>query len=209
MRDSFDARLERTTPQARLHLRVTGPDRPNLIAEATTYLEKYRLLIETISFNLLLPAEHRYVMEIVARGTLDDIQATRLLSDSGELLPQPMMPDRSFHWPSVNMLHLAMNTPDAIGLTAQVARLVGQPRDTHGRDICPCGSFVHLMGILHNSGGPQGGTPYFALRANIAAESPEIRDDIAAQLLAWAKETDRDRDVWTCSLDRPDAYRGQ
>jgi len=203
MRDSFDARLERTTPHPRLHLRITGPDRPNLIAEATAYLEKYRLLLETITFNLLLPSEHRYVMEIVARGELDDIQETRLLSDSSEFLPRPMMPDRSFHWPSVNMLHLAMNTPDAIGLTAQVARLVGQPRETHGHDVCPCGSFVHLMGILHNSGGPGGGTAYFALRANIAAQTPEIRDEIAAHIEAWAKKNERDRDVWTRSLDRP------
>jgi hypothetical protein len=208
MRDSFNARLDRTTPQPRLHLRVTGPDRPNLIAEATAHLEEHRLLVEAITFNLLLPSEHRYVMEIVARGELDDIQETRLLIDAKELLPQPMLPDRSFHWPSVNMLHLAFDTPDAIGLIAQVARLVGQPRETHGRDICPCGSFVHLMGILHDSGGPQGGTGYFALRANIAAETPEIRDDIAAHLLAWAKETERDRDVWTCSLDRPGPSRG-
>lgn len=209
MRDSFEARLDQTGPQPRLHVRVTGPDRPNLISEATTHLEKHNLLIETITFNLLLPSEHRYLMEIVARGELDDIHDTRMLIDAKELLPQPPVADRSFHWPSANMLHLAMDTPDAVGLTAKVARIVGKARETNGADICPSGSFVHLMGILHESGGPQGGTAYFALRANIAAQAPEIRDDIAAHLEAWAKDNDRDRDVWTCSLDRPGALRPQ
>jgi hypothetical protein len=203
MRDGFRARVDQTGPQPRLHLRITGPDRPNLIAEAATRLEEHRLLIETITFNLLLPGEHRYVMEIVARGSLEEIQATRLLVDSNELLPHPTLADRTFHWPSACMLHLAMDTPDEVGLTAKVARIVGKPRDTHGRDICPSGSFVHLMGILHNSGGPQGGTAHFVLRANIAAQTPEIRDEIAAHLQAWAKDNDRDRDLWTCSLDRP------
>ena len=203
MRDSFEARVDETGQQPRLHLRITGPDRPNLIAEAASHLEKHKLLIETITFNLLLPGEHRYVLEIVARGELEEIRATRLLIDSKELLPGPMAADRSFHWPSAKMLHLAMDTPDDVGLTAKVARLVGKPRDTQGQDVCPSGSFVHLMGILHNSGGPQGGTAYFALRANIAAQTTEIRDDIAAHIKAWAKKNDRERDVWTCSLDRP------
>jgi len=203
MRDYFEARVDETGQQPRLHLRITGPDRPNLIAEATTHLEEHKLLIETITFNLLLPSEHRYAMEIVARGTREEIDQTRLLADSKELLPKSTDADLSFHWPSARMLHLAMDTPDDVGLTAKVARLVGKPRETQGRDVCPSGSFVHLMGILHNSGGPQGGTAYFALRANIAAQTPEIRDDIAAHIKAWAEKNDRDGDVWTCSLDRP------
>ena len=97
-------------------------------------------------------------------------------------------------------------TPDDVGLTAQLARIVGAPRDI-ARDVCPSGSFVHLMGILHDSGGPGGGTAYFALRANIAAQTPEIRDEIAAHIRAWAEESERDRDVWTCSLDRPGSSR--
>jgi hypothetical protein len=203
MRDEFKARIDQTGGQPRLHLRITGPDRPNLIAEATTHLEEHRLLIETITFNLLLPGEHRYVMEIVAQGQLDEIRETRLLIDSNELLPRSTAEDRTFHWPSASMLHLAMDTPDDVGLTAKLARVVGKARETQGRDICPSGSFVHLMGVLHNSGGPGGGTAYFALRANIVAQTPEIRDDIAAHIQAWAHESERDRDVWTCSLDRP------
>ncbi|MCP3981456.1 MAG: hypothetical protein GY716_19325 [bacterium] len=203
MRDEFKAHVDQAGSQPRLRLRITGPDRPNLIAEAATHLEKHRLLIETITFNLLLPDEHRYVMEIVARGPLEEIHATRLLVDSEELLPKSTAADRTFHWPSASMLHVAMDTPDEVGLTAKVAQIVGKPRDTHGREICPSGSFVHLMGILHNSGGPGGGTAHFALRANIAAQTPEIRDDIAAHVQAWATKNERDRDVWTCGLDRP------
>ncbi|NNF44139.1 MAG: hypothetical protein HKN62_14060 [Phycisphaerales bacterium] len=203
MRDQFDAHLDQTGSQPRLRLRVTGPDRPNLIADAATHLEQHNLLIETITFNLLLPGEHRYVMEIVARGQREEIDATRLLVDSDELLPGATDDDRTFHWPSASMLHLAMDTPDAVGLTAKVARIVGKPRETADRNVCPSGSFVHLMGVLHNSGGPGGGTAHFALRANIAAQTPEIRDEIAAHLQAWAKHNERDRDVWTCSLDRP------
>jgi hypothetical protein len=203
MRDEFKGHIDETGPQPRLHLRITGPDRPNLISEAATHLEEHKLLIETITFNLVRPGQHRYLMEIVARGEIEQIRETRLLIDSKELLPKSTDQDRTFHWPSASMLHLAMDTPDEVGLTAKVARIVGKARDTGGRDICPSGSFVHLMGILHNAGGPGGGTAHFVVRANIAAQTPEIRDDIAAHIHAWAKDNERDRDVWTVSLDRP------
>jgi hypothetical protein len=199
-RDIFEVRVDETR-QPSLLLRVAGPDRPNLIAEVASRLEEHRLLIETITFNLSLAHQPQYVMEIVARGDVVDVREIDRQIAAGEFPQVPSERPRTFHWPSAHMLHLAMNTPDAVGLTAKVARIVGADRDTRGRDVCPRGSFVHLMALLHNSGGPAGGTPYFALRANIAAETTEILDEIAQHIEAWAAKNERDRDVWTCRLD--------
>ena len=136
MRDSFQARVDQTGRQPRLHLRITGPDRPNLIAEAATHLEKHRLLIETITFNLLLPDEHRYVMEIVARGQLDDIHATRLLIDSKELLPQPavFLPDFSDF---LGISLSAEEAEDAAALCVQVSLGAHRLLSNHGGQAAP------------------------------------------------------------------------
>ena len=199
-RDLFEVRVDETRQPALL-LRMAGPDRPNLIAEVTTRLEEHRLLIETMTFNLSLAHQPQYVSEIVARGDVVDVREIDRLVGAGELLASPPGQRRTFHWPSAHMLHLAMKTPDAVGLIAKVARIVGEERDTNGQDVCPSGSFVHLMALLHNSGGPAGGTAYFALRANIAAETKEILAEIASHIQAWAQKNDRGDDVWTCSLD--------
>lgn len=183
-----------------LLIRVQGPDRAGVVAEVTGVLEANKLYVASITFNLLLPRQDQYEMEILARGDLPDLQTVEGLIEAGEFWRSATGSEGAgIHWPTAFMLHVALNTPDREGLIAQISEIVGKPRETDLRS--KGGSFVHMVGITYNSGGAEGGTAYFSMRANIATQAIEIQQQIEAHLRSWAKKHDVEEDLWIRDLN--------
>ena len=183
-----------------LLFRARGMDRPGVIAEVTGLLEIQRLYVASITFNLLLPDQNQYEMEILAKGAMHDLQNVNNLIDNKEFWrPDTISEGEYIYWPTANMFHVALNTPDCEGLIAKISEIVGKPRETDLRN--KSGSFVHMVGITYNSGGTQGGTPYFSMRANIATQTMEVQKQIESHLRAWAKNNHIEGDLWIRDLN--------
>lgn len=197
-----------------LFLNLTGEDRPKLIAEVARFLEDQSLYVASMSFHLLLTRQeiegHRftsYDLDVIARGGTDELhQATDRL-EAGELarrLEQSDVEGSRLHpipFPHVSMFHLALYTPDRPGITARLAEEIGKSRPLPKDAVN--GSFVHLLAHTYNDGGPQGGTPYYSLRANVATPSPQAQKIIVDSLHRVAAEQGMEGDLWTHNLDRP------
>lgn len=187
-----------------LLLKVSGEDRPKIIADVAGKLEEQRLYVASITFGLTLPSQDRFVMEILAKGERNDLLSVKTSVEGGSLVSESTAGDvsqRRIDWPTAHIFHLSLYTPDREGLTAKLSRIVGKRRETEDPNICPNGSFVHLLGITHNAGGPQGATPYFSLRANVATESLAIQEEIIESLHRYAAEAGIGDDLWTRDLN--------
>jgi predicted amino acid-binding ACT domain protein len=183
-----------------LLIRVRGLDRPGVIAEVTGELEIQKLYVASITFNLVLPDQNRYEMEILAKGALPDLQNVKHLIEFQEFWKTTTFSEgECIHWPTAYMFHVALNTPDCEGLIAKISDIVGKSRETDSR--IKSGSFVHMVGITYNSGGAQGGTAYFSMRANIATQATEIQEQIELHLRTWAKKNAREGDLWIRDLN--------
>ena len=174
-------------PNRSLRFHCHGRDRAGLVAQATGLLEAAKLYVDSITFNLVLPGQDNYEMEILAKGDLrqlnqiyDRIKANRFLDPVGAAGRV------SIYWPTAYMLHIGLNTPDREGIIAKISEIVGRHRDTNSP--FKNGSFVHLIGMTHNSGGPEGGTAYFSVRANVASQSLDVQQQIETDLWQWAQE---------------------
>ncbi|WP_299413723.1 hypothetical protein [Acaryochloris sp. IP29b_bin.148] len=188
------------TQDRSLLFRVGGQDRAGVVAKVTGLLEDQHLYVEAIQFNLILPEQNQFEMEILARGALEDLTHIRNRIQANQFLePVSSSPNTYLYWPQAHMMHLALNTPDQEGLIARISNIVSTPRDASIQ--FSAGNFVHLVGITHNSDGPQGGTAYFSVRANIASQSLEVQHQIQNHLLEWAKENCIEGDMWIRDLN--------
>lgn len=188
-----------------LLLKVSGEDRPNIIAEVAGKLEEQRLYVASITFGLTLPSQDRFMMDVLAKGERGDLLSVKTGVEGGSLVSEPADGDpsqRRIDWPTAHIFHLSLYTPDQEGLTAKLSRIVGKRRETNASNVCPNGSFVHLLGITHNAGGPQGATPYFSLRANVATESLGIQEQIIEDLHRYAEDEGIGNDLWTRDLNK-------
>ena len=183
-----------------LLFRASGRDRAGLVAQVSGELEAEKLYVDSISFNLVLPRQDQYEMEILTRGDLpglnkihDQIQENQFLTPTGSAGRV------SIYWPTAYMLHLGLNTPDREGIIAKISDIVGQYRDTDAP--FKNGSFTHLIGVTHNSGGPEGGTAYFGVHANIACQSLDVQHAIEQGLMTWAKDWGIEQDLWLRDLN--------
>jgi len=181
-------------------IHVQGSDRAGIIAGATEFLEANGLYVESITFNLVLPRHDEYEMGIVARGNRRGIEEVGdLIGRNQFLLPAGEGEPVRIHWPTAYLCHVALHTTDRAGLTAEISRIVDKSRDVSSRE--QKGSFVHLVGITHNSAGVQGGTPYFSLRSNIATKSPSVQNQIISDLEDWARRNEIESDLWIRDLN--------
>ena len=188
-----------------LLLKVSGEDRPNIIAEVAGRLEEQRLYVASITFGLTLPSQDRFSMDVLAKGERNDLLSVKTSVECGSLLPDSAGDDagaQRINWPTAHIFHLSLYTPDQEGLTAKLSRIVGERRETSDSNVCPNGSFVHLLGITHNAGGAQGATPYFSLRANVATESLVIQEQIIEELHRYAEDEGIGNDLWTRDLNK-------
>src|SRR4051812_45546233 len=183
-----------------------GEDRPNIIAEATGFLEKEGLYVGSIAFNLTSPEQDEFSMEIAAKGPERNLERCHLALESGWRIAgvehtQPRWP--KIKWARASLFHIGLNTPDRAGIVAAVSRIVG----AHGENAAssPTGNIVHLLGLIDNSGdSAQGGTAYFSLRANVATENSKSRDAVIQRLKsAAANELGFGSDLWVIPLDQP------
>ncbi len=191
-----------------LVLRCHGNDRPGIISAIAGGLEANRLYVESIVFNLLLPATNQCEMHLTARGSIADLRAVLVaVETAGFLAGDDGAPAGGLriHWPEAQMFHVALMTPDRPGLVAKIASIVGQRRDLApaARQQAAAGSFVHLIGLTHNSAGPHGGTAYFSLRALVATQTLALQRQIEHHLRAWAKQEGIEDDLWLVDLNRP------
>ena len=185
-----------------LLFRCTGHDRAGLVAQATGLLENQNLYVDSISFNLVLPRQDRYEMEVLAKGAVEDLRTIYDRIQAKQFLASVSPAGRvSVYWPTAFMFHIALNTPDREGIIAQISDIVGQHRDIDSP--YQNGSFVHLIGMTHNSSGPEGGTAYFSVRANVASQSLKVQKAIESHLLDWAQEWNIEADLWMQDLNRP------
>jgi predicted amino acid-binding ACT domain protein len=187
-----------------LFVLARGEDRPNIIAEVTGFLETEGLYVASIGFNLTSPEQDQFSMEIVARGPEKKLEKCSLALDAN--WPLGAAAESGKQWPKIrwaraSMFHVGLNTADRAGLVAAISRAVGRGGAQSGS--AP-GTFVHLLGTIDNSGdSAQGGTAYFNLRANVATETREIREEIMARLKRTAVEQGFGDDLWTVVLDQP------
>ena len=185
-----------------LLFRVHGRDRSGIVAQVAGLLETEKLYVDSITFNLVLPRQDQYEMEILARGDLgalnniyDRIQSNHFLE------PMGAAGRVSIYWPTAYMFHIGLNTPDREGLIAKISEIVGMHRETDSP--FKNGSFTHLIGMTHNSDGPEGGTAYFGVRANIASQSLEVQHEIESDLKAWAQHENIGDHLWLVDLNSP------
>jgi predicted amino acid-binding ACT domain protein len=181
----FHGRLNQKRDE--LFVVARGDDRPNIIAEVTGLLEMEGLYVSSIAFNLTAPEQDQFLMEIVAKGPERKLEKALLAFDSDLIFAET--PESSQRWPKIrwsraSMFHIALSTPDRAGIVAAISRIVGAANSPSAEVAAPMsGSFVHLLGMIDDSGNSaQGSTPYFILRANVAAQNPRTRDSIIAQL---------------------------
>jgi hypothetical protein len=175
-----------------LFLIARGEDRPNIIAEVAGFLETEGLYVASISFNLTSPEHDQFSLEIVAKGDKRKLEKCHLAFEANWPLPsasEARQPWPKIRWVRASMFHIGLDTPDRAGLVAAISKAVG------GQG----GTFVHLLGAIDNSGGAEGGTPYFNVRANVATESPKATAEIIARL----KQQSFGNDLWTVALDQP------
>jgi hypothetical protein len=204
----FHARLNDRRDE--LFVVARGEDRPHIIAEATGLLEAEGLYVSSIAFNLTSPDQDQFSMEIVAKGPDRKLEKALLAFDSD--WPLAGKPESEKRWPKIrwsraSMFHLGLNTPDRAGIVAGISRIIGELRPSSAAPSNEplAGSFVHLLGIIDNSGdSAQGGTPYFNMRANVVAQTPQIRDAIIQQLKDSSSELGFGDDLWIIPLDQPD-----
>ncbi|MBT4496184.1 MAG: hypothetical protein HOC74_00595 [Gemmatimonadetes bacterium] len=183
-----------------LLIQARGPDRVGVIAEVTGQLETQNLYVASITFNLTMPDQNRYEMEILAKGDLADLRNVAHLIETEEFWPPATVSEgERVYWPTARMFHVALNTPDREGLIAKISEIVGKPRETDSRS--KSGSFIHMVAITTNSGGAQGGTAYFSMRANIATQTSDIQEQIGSHLQTWAKDNDIESDLWIRDLN--------
>ena len=183
-----------------LLFRVGGQDRAGVVAKVTGLLELQHLYVEAIQFNLILPEQNQFEMEILTKGALEDLTCIQDRIQANQFLqPASSTQNTYLYWPQAYMMHLALNTPDQEGLIARISNIVSTPRDTS--IPFSAGNFVYLVGITHNSDGPQGGTAYFSVRANIASQSLEVQHQIQNHLLEWANESCIEEDIWIRDLN--------
>ena len=181
-------------------IRAKGRDRAGVIAQASGLLESEKLYVDSITFNLVLPRQDRYEMEILAKGDPSHLQAIHDRINAHQFL-ETLTPEGrvSLYWPTAYMLHLGLNTPDREGIIAHISEIVRLQPDSDSP--FKNGSFTHLIGMTHNSGGPEGGTAYFSVRANIASQSLDIQSNIEQGLHNWAKEWGIEKDLWLRDLN--------
>lgn len=183
-----------------LIIQARGPDRVGVIAEVTGQLEVQNLYVASITFNLTMEDQNQYEMEVLAKGDLADLRNVAHLIETGEFWqPAAASEAERVYWPTARMFHVALNTPDREGLIAKISEIVGRPRETDSRNRN--GSFIHMIAITNNSGGAQGGTAYFSMRANIATQTGQVQEQIEADLRAWAKDSGIEGDLWIRDLN--------
>lgn len=183
---NFHSKIEREA----LHLVARGDDRPGIIAEVTGFLEAEGLYVESIGFNLISPEQDKFAMELVAKGTARGVEKCHLGFEANWPGKREERRAAAIRWTRASMFHIGLNTPDRAGIVAAISKVVGAGG----------GSFVNLLGAIENSGdSAEGGTPYFSLRANVAAESSAAAKKLMEQL----KGQGFGADLWTVSLDRP------
>ena len=188
-----------------LDLQFRGEDRPGVISLVTGKLDSLGLYVASITFNLVLPSQDQYAMEILAKGDQARLSDVVFLVEAKEFLTSVAEEQKliSIPWQTAYQFHLSLATPDRPGLTAKVADIVGKPRKTTSPGVCPSGSFVHLVGITHNSAGPEGGTPYFSLRANVATQALDVQDQIMQHLQEWARKNQIEDHLGMQDLNNP------
>jgi hypothetical protein len=99
------------------------------------------------------------------------------------------------------MLYLGLNIPDREGIIAQILEIVGMHRDPNSP--FKKGRFTPLIGMTHHSDGPEGGTAYFGVRANIASQSLEVQQSIEVERQEWAQSWNIENDLWLRDLPPP------
>jgi predicted amino acid-binding ACT domain protein len=183
-----------------------GEDRPNIIAEATGFLEKEGLYVSSIAFNLTSPEQDEFSMEIVAKGAERSVERCHLAFESGWNIggkPEGLQRWAKIRWSRASMFHIGLNTPDRAGIVAAIAKIVGAAEGSSKAGAAA--NIVHLLGIIDNSGdSAQGGTPYFNLRGNVATETPKARDETIQRIKqAASKQLGFGDDLWIIPLDQP------
>jgi len=197
--DAIEAKQLDTAARS-LVIQVKGPDRVGVIAEVTGQLEVQNLYVASITFNLTMEDQDQYEMEVLAKGDLADLRNVARLIETGEFWqPGDASEAERVYWPTARMFHVALNTPDREGLIAKISEIVGRPREMDSR--IRNGSFIHMIATTTNSGGAQGGTAYFSMRANIATQTSQVQEQIEADLRAWAEESGIVGDLWIRDLN--------
>src|SRR5262245_7079073 len=111
--------------KAEIHLRLTGIDRPNVISEVAGRLERQNLYVSSIAFNLMLPNQDEYEMEVVAKGPPEGLQAVEYLIEVNEFVSATEYVKSShFFWADAYLFHIGLFTPDREGLTAKISSIV-------------------------------------------------------------------------------------
>lgn len=186
-----------------LHIRLEGKDRPNIIADVARKLEGERLYISSVAFNLILPYQDQYEMEVVTKGDPLGLENIDHLIRSGRFFHAPhYLRGGQIFWSEAYLFHLALLTIDSSGLTARISDIVGKSRHV-GEGICPSGSFVHMLGITYNSRGAWDAAPYFRLLANVATQTLDVQSQIVDDLRDWALKKGISDDLWIHDLNRP------
>ena len=184
-----------------LELQFRGHDRTHLIADVANWLEEQGLYVAAISFQLGLPTRDEYTLEVLAKGTREHLAQAARRVEHDEFFCTPAEEESArLDWLGAPSFYLSLSTPDRPGLTAKIAGIVGQRRTTRTRLACPRGSFVHLLGATQNCGGPQGGTPYFTLRATVACPTHEVLAQIFAELQDWTHRAGIEGDLFLQDL---------
>lgn len=186
-----------------LHLSLRGEDRPQLISRVTRALDQSQLYVASMTFHLRLASKEAVVhgvvpfeMQVIAKGSPENLRDTHEKISSESLinqLPRPTDGPNLGSLQNATMMQLRLYTPDRAGLTAMISEAVANEYSTGSSS--GAGNFIHLLAATYNDGGPQGGTPYFVLCAEIAAPDLEIAKAIKEGVLNTARTRGIEGDI--------------
>ena len=206
--DRIEAILDQNT--CSLFIRATGPDRSSLIASITRQLDEQQLYVASMVFSLQLPfasapgnGSFPYRLEIEAKGPLESLGKVNESIRQGKFMTPHNKNETSsqmIDWFTSHYFHIFLLTPDRVGVTAALSRIVGRSRQNEN-DQCSTGNFVYLTAATLNDAGPHGGTPYFKLRANVAVESEKVMREILEELSRYAAEQGMENELKWVPLD--------
>lgn len=167
-----------------MRILVRGKDRPGVIARYTGIIDMSACYIDSMGYHLgLIDQESRpFTLEIKVKGEVKDLE--KLVGHLGGLQIHPALNEAESisaqHWEIGELFVILLTIPDRKGITAELTDIISGLND--GVTEREPGNIIYCHSYTLNSGGPQGGVPYYQIQAQVHSQSKEIQGAIQRDL---------------------------
>ena len=173
----------------RLFVKITGLDRPSVMAHYTRKVDGSDLYVDSLSYHLGIPGPggemaYPFDFQFVAKGNAAGIAALQQsLTAEEDSNTAAVAGSANFialgNWHAGQLVYVSLHIPDRPGITAEFTEIVAKIRD---KETSERGNILQCRAQTENSGGPQGGVPYFHIQAQIHTLSSGAGNAITREL---------------------------